>query len=159
MARKIVGVLCLVLGVGSLLTSLAWGWIIRADAYWGSAEQQEFVDATRALKEAAYRPGRRADQPIDAELLAAQERFKHIQAKLERATRIHRYGRAASGALGSLLLAGGSCLLWSNSHHERPEPGRHLTRTEFRPQLSPSSEQTKSLGHGAAARRTPPNGH
>lgn len=159
MARPIVGVFCIVIGVGLLVASLAWGWFVRADTYWDSTEQKEFEDATRALKEAAYRPGRRADQPVDPGLLAAQQRFNRIQARLERATTFYRYGRAATGAVGCVLLVAGSWLIWTQPRGEGPDRGLHLTRAGLPPQSSPGRGQAPPTGQRAAVRRMPPKGH
>lgn len=129
MTRTIIGLTCLVFGVGVLLVSLAWGRFFPAEAYWGAPEQKEFADAMRSLKEAAYRPGRRADLPADDQLLAAQARFDAIQTKLEHAMTLQRYGRAVVGMAGVALLSAGSWLLWTRPRTGSWDRPTHLTRS------------------------------
>jgi hypothetical protein len=128
MARWIGGILCLIAGVGLLTTGLAWRYFFEPTAYWDTQQQQEYVQASRALKEAAYRPGRRASQPPDTQLITAQQRFEEVQAKLDRAIALRSYTGIAIAAVGVLLVAGGMWLIWTNRAAEPPEKTLHRVR-------------------------------
>jgi hypothetical protein len=104
MLRHTLTILCLLAGVGLVVAGAAWTYIYPPQSYWSEDQAREYVDASRALKAAAMREGRRADDPPDAQLAAAQARFDRIKTDLDRAIVRRSYA-------GPLLVAGGCAVL------------------------------------------------
>ncbi len=104
MFRNSLVVLCLVGGVGMVVAGIAWKHLVPAGSYWSADQAGEYIEATRALKAAAMREDRRADDPPDSQLTAAQTRFDDIKSDLDRAIAARKYS-------GTLLAIGGVVLV------------------------------------------------
>jgi hypothetical protein len=113
MFRSNIAVSCLLVGVAITLTGFAWSHLFTPGSYWSSAEQQEYAAAVIAFKSAVHRPGRRADQPPDSKLIAAQSHFDGMQAKLDRAIAMHHHGGTALRAIGVAVACTSGLLLWA----------------------------------------------